>query len=153
MFRAIGAFAGRLLGSDKAVESVINNVSKGLDKLVYTGEEQAEAQARDVSEARLMIIEWMKGTQGQNLARRILALSITYTWLFYHLLAQLIQIGGIWAEQGTALKLQASALSLTSSADQMSGAMMLILGFYFAAPHMDKLVGPAMAMFSKKANK
>jgi len=38
-------------------------------------------------------------------------------------------------------------------ADSMTGAVMLILSFYFAAPHLDKVVGPAMERFANRGEK
>jgi hypothetical protein len=40
-----------------------------------------------------------------------------------------------------------SAMAIGERADSMTGAMMLILAFYFAAPHMDKIVGAALGKF------
>jgi hypothetical protein len=44
-------------------------------------------------------------------------------------------------------KLIASSAALDDKADRMSGAVMLILAFYFAAPHMDKIVVGALEKF------
>jgi len=38
----IGATIGKIFGSDKALTSIVDNVSKGLDALVYTDEEKAQ---------------------------------------------------------------------------------------------------------------
>ncbi len=44
----------------------------------------------------------------------------------------------------------ASSAALDAKADRMSGAVMLILAFYFAAPHMDKIVVGALEKFGGK---
>ena len=72
----IGAVIGKIFGTDKAAESLINNTSSAIDKLFYTDQEQAEDKARSATEARGMVIKWMAATSGQNLARRLLALMI-----------------------------------------------------------------------------
>ena len=46
-----------------------------------------------------------------------------------------------------------SARVLESNADMMSGAVMLILAFYFAAPHMDKIVEGALNKFGGNKEK
>ena len=45
-------------------------------------------------------------------------------------------------DQVTVDRMMQSAQSLEVSAHEMNGAMMLILGFYFAAPHIDKIIDP-----------
>lgn len=148
MFSAIGNFFGKMLGTDRAVEGVISNASKALDKLVYTSEEKAEDRARDVSEARKMIIEWMRNTQGQNLARRLIALAVTFVWLLQYIIAQVMSVASVWVENPN--QYTQSAQIIGDYAEAMIGAMMLILGFYFAAPHLGDLVKGAMAKFTKR---
>jgi len=149
MFSAIGGFFGRMLGSEKAVEAGVNGIVNGFDKLVYTGEEKAEDRAKSVTEARQMLIAWMQATQGQNLARRILALVITSVWLLMYFISMALDLVSIWSEANLD-NLQASADAIGSRATEMNGAMMLILGFYFAAPHMSGIVEAAMTKFSGK---
>ena len=79
-------FIGRLFGAPKALEKTVDALSSGLDKLVYTKEEKAGDEAQAVTEARGMIIDWLKNTQGQNLSRRLIALSITFVWLVMFIL-------------------------------------------------------------------
>ena len=43
----------------------------------------------------------------------------------------------------------ANGIGVGGYADGMTGAMMLIIGFYFAAPHMGQFVNSAMDRFSK----
>jgi len=147
-------FLGRLFGSDKATSQVITHAASALDKLVYTSEEKAEDNARDTSEARVMVMEWIKNTQGQNLARRALALMIASVWLLQYVSAQVISIAAIWVETvATADKLKESTAIISANAESMNGAMMLLLSFYFAAPHMKSIVGVAMQKFGKPVQK
>ena len=140
---------GKIFGTDKAIESVINNASAGLDKLVYTKEEEADDRAKAVSEARAMVIEWMRTTSGQNLARRLIALIVTSVWLLQYLAASALSIFAVWVEKPE--QYVTSAKIMGDYADKMTGAMMLILGFYFAAPHLGAIVQVAMDKFSKRA--
>jgi len=142
----IGSFFGKLFGTDKALASIVDGVSSGLDALVYTDEEKAGDAAADRSEARKMVVAWMASTQGQNLARRLIALSITGVWLGMYALSALMQMVAVfWTEK--AAELTQVGIIAKESANDMIGAVMLILAFYFAAPHMGDVVKAAMAKF------
>ena len=145
----LGAFMGRVFGSDKALEAAVQSVTNGLDALVYTDEEKAQAASGDRSEARAMVVSWMQATQGQHLARRLIALSITGVWLFQYFVSWGCVFAAVFTPTQTLLLLNEAAQLTASHADGMTGAVMLILSFYFAAPHMDKIVGAAMNRFAK----
>lgn len=118
-----------------------------MDSLVYTEEEKATLAAKDRSEARSMVIRWMEATQGQNLARRFIALMITVIWLIQYLVAMILGIVSVWVDDSE--KLNNSATLIGEYAESMNGAMMLILAFYFAAPHMGSIIGEALTKFGK----
>ena len=143
------SFFGKLFGTEKALTATIEAVSNGLDALVYTDEEKAGDAAKSRSEARGMFIEWVRNSQGQNLARRMLAVMIASTWLGQYAMVQVLTVASIWQEEVMAGKLEASAAIIAESAQSMNGAMMLILGFYFAAPHLGKIAEGAIAKFGK----
>lgn len=144
-------FLGKLFGTDRAIEKGIETVSNGIDKLVYTDEERADAAAKERTEARGMLIEWMRTTQGQNLARRLLALIITAVWLLMYFVSMALDCAVIWAENAqTITNLTNTSHAIGERATQMNGAMMLILGFYFAAPHMGSIVQSALTKFGGK---
>lgn len=151
MWGTIGGFFGKLFGSSNAVTDVIDKVSNGLDKLSYTDQEKAEDAAKDRSEARQMIVQWMATTQGQNLARRLIALAITGFWLSQYAVAQTMNIVAIWVEHPD--KFTASAKVLVGGAQDMNGAVMLILAFYFAAPHMGEIAQAVIGKFTQSVNK
>lgn len=142
------SFWGKLFGTDKGIESVVNGVSKGLDALVYTDEEKANAAATERTEARKMIIEWMSNTQGQNLARRFIALSLTMMWGIIYIVKTILATIAPWYTDKTA-QIMESVKALEDSTTQLNGAMMLILAFYFAAPHMGSIVKGALNKFGK----
>lgn len=118
-----------------------------MDALVYTDEEKAQAASQERAQARQMVIGWMERTQGQNLARRLIALVVTGIWAVQYVIAMLLDVAGIWI---TDERIMQSAESIRQGGDSVTGAMMLVLGFYFAAPHLDKVVGGAMNRFSGK---
>ena len=133
------SFWGKIFGTEAAINSAVVAVKDGLDALVYTDEEKAGDAAKDRSEARSMLVGWMEATQGQNLARRLISLAITGVWLLQYVVAQIAgSVAVFWPD--AAGQLQALAALQLQSADNMSPAVMLILAFYFAAPHMSEVV-------------
>jgi len=149
MANPLVSLVGKVLGTEKALERTVESVTKGLDALVYTDEEKAQEASKERSEARSMVVEWMTATQGQNLARRIIALTITGTWLSQYLMAQFLSMAGIWIEKSEQI-LEAATL-MQNGADSMGSPVMLILAFYFAAPHMGQIINPIMSNMAKKA--
>lgn len=145
-------FLGKLFGTEKAITSVVDGVSKGLDALVYTDEEKAIAAAQERSEARQMLVGWMAATQGQNLARRLIALSITGVWLLQYVIAQVTYSISIFVT-GAEEKLQTLSEFLRQGASDMNSAVMLILAFYFAAPHMGDIAKAITGKFTNNVNK
>jgi len=140
------SFLGKLFGTDKARDSLIEGAIKGFDSLKYTHEERAADNAASITEARSMLIEWLKNTQGQNLARRIISLSVTSIWLMQYIIMQVLSVSAVWVDEPD--RLMESSKVIGDYAESMNGAMMLILAFYFAAPHMGKIVDSAMNKFS-----
>ena len=139
-------FIGRLLGSPKALGEMVKAVGDGLDKFIYTKQEKSEDASKAITEGRNMIIRWMETTQGQNLARRIIALLITFVWLLMFLTRMGFAIAAIWISSPE--KWNASAEIIGNNIQQMTGAVMLILGFYFASPYLGKITNVAMNKFS-----
>ena len=145
------AFWGKLFGSDAALKSVVDNVSAGLDALVYTDEEKATDGAKERSEARQMVVGWMAATQGQNLARRLIALSITGVWLLGIIGEKVVSGFAVFADDSA--QLQELAKIMSEGSRDMSSPVMLILAFYFAAPHMGDIAKAVTSKFTKDVNK
>lgn len=147
------SFWGKLFGTEKALTTAVESVRDGLDALVYTDEEKASDAAANRSEARKMVVEWMSATQGQNLARRLIALSITGTWLGMYLLSNIAQMTAVFVNNVgliTAEKLTSVGEIALRSAIDMNPAVMLILAFYFAAPHMGDIAKAVTGRFTKQ---
>lgn len=142
------SFWGKMFGTDEAIKTTIGAVKDGLDALVYTEEEKSVDAAKERSEARSMLVGWMEATQGQNLARRVISLAITGVWLSQYVIAQLAaSIAIFWLDKTAELNKLAEVNM--QSADAMSGAVMLILAFYFAAPHMGDFAKAIIGKFQK----
>lgn len=144
----IGAFFGKMFGTEKAVDTMITQVSKAADALVYTKEEKAQAEAAGISEFRIMLVDWMKNTEGQNLARRFISIVVTGTWAIEHLFSAFMSTISVFMSDPE--KWVTASEKLNSFADKTTGAMMLVLGFYFAAPHLGAIVTGAIDRFGGK---
>lgn len=144
----IGTFFGRLFGTDKALEKVVDTGRELLDEAFYTDQEEAADRAAAAREARGMIIDWVAATTPSRLARRVLAFSITFAWLFQHIMSTSMLMGAIWVgSEATSGRLISSSQLLDSRSDGMQAAVMLILGFYFAAPFMGDIAQGALKKF------
>lgn len=143
------SFWGKIFGTDAAITGAVNAVRDGLDALVYTDEEKASDAAKERSEARSMLVGWMEATQGQNLARRLISLAITGVWLAQYLVAQIaMSVAIFWTSKAD--ELDKLAKVNMQSADDMGSAVMLILAFYFAAPHMGDFAQAIIGRFKDK---
>jgi hypothetical protein len=145
----IGSLFGKLFGTEKALAGIVDGATNAIDKLVYTQEERAEDRAKAITEARSMVIAWMASTQGQNLARRLIALIVTLVWITQYLSMMVLSVVAVWVSDPE--KFVTSADVIGGYAENMNGAMMLILGFYFAAPYMGDMTKSALNKFSKPA--
>lgn len=145
MAMGVGKLFGRIFGSPEATKEIITSVSAGLDVLVYTQEEKAQAAATERAAGRAIVVQWMESTSGQNLARRFLAMMITMGWLCQYGAANIFAIIAVFIDKPEKF-LKASEV-MAGYANQMNGAVMLILGFYFAAPHLGAIAEKAMDRF------
>lgn len=144
------SFWGRLFGSAEATREAVSAVRDGLDALWYTEEEQATDRADEVNRASLVLLDWVKNSQGQNLARRVLAFAIAAVWLFFKLIGVCLPVAALWLGPAAAVKMrEASSLAGEFSGD-MTPAVMLILGFYFAAPQVGKIAEAALTRFGER---
>lgn len=150
---ALGSLIGKIFGSEKAIEGAVKGISNSLDALVYTDEEKAGDAALERQKARAMVIDWMQSTSGQALARRLIACAITFIWLLQYVFGWAMVTGAVFSDPEIAARMKEASEITQAHADSMTGAVMLILSFYFAAPHLDKVVGPAMERFAKGGKK
>ena len=142
----IGSLFGKMFGTEKALSGIVDGVTNSLDKLVYTDEEKAGDAAAERTEGRQMVVQWMQATQGQNLARRFIALSVVGVWLSMYLLSVLMEMIAVFLvnpENVTAVSKIAFA-----AAKDMNTSVMLVMGFYFAAPHMGDIASSLIGKMS-----
>tara|TARA_R110000796_G_scaffold6744_1_gene23616 strand:+ start:1790 stop:2251 length:462 start_codon:yes stop_codon:yes gene_type:complete len=150
-------FFKRLFGSPEIVKESLGIIRDAGDALWYTDEEKAQDSAKRSVQADALLLAWIDSTQGQNLARRFLAIMLTGIWASMFLLGTIGDMAAPFLSLRFDFKFmeawRESSLAISTRTEQMTGAMMLILGFYFAAPHLDKIVGKAIEKFSGDKNK
>jgi len=137
---------GKLFGTTDAVNTTIETVGRVVDDFVYTDEEEAGDKMRAQTEGREFLIRWLESTSGSRLARRVIALTVTFSWVMMFFIGAGLDIASVWAIE-SAEKLAQSSKLLDARAGQMNGAVMLILGFYFAAPHLGDIAKGALEKF------
>jgi len=142
------SFLGKLFGSDKALEKVIDTASGLLDESFYTAQEKAVDRSAARTEAQSLVIKWMEASTGSRLARRVIAFAITGTWLGMFWGATVIDQFAVWSSHSD--ELVKAGLLLDARADIMVSPMMLILGFYFAGPYMGDLAQGALERFGRQ---
>ena len=148
------SFIGKLFGSDQALGKIVDTAKDLADESFYTDQEEAEDKAKAGEAARGMVIDWVAASTGSRLARRLIAFSITGTWLAMYWLSTTLSIAAVWAEDELSLsQLQQSSVIADAAGQQMVSAVMLILGFYFAAPYMGDIASVALKKFGNDNNK
>lgn len=67
---------GKLFGTPKATEALVESARNAGDKLFFTSEEKDDSRAK----MREWFLEYLKVTQPQTLARRFIAIVVTMLW-------------------------------------------------------------------------
>ena len=89
-------------------------------------------------EARNMFLRWCEATSSQNTTRRILALTIAAMWCTTWAFAVITGVVAVWVP--SLPELATTSEMLAGYADAMSTEVMLLMGYYFGAPQLDKFV-------------
>jgi len=109
------------------VNNVIDKVSAGVDKAIFTDEEKSDAQKKVLD----WTLEYVKATQYQSIARRIIALIVTSLWC-------LLIIVGVIAKAWHGDDLAKYVFNVIS--ENVNEPFSIILAFYFLA-HVVKGLG------------
>lgn len=120
---------GTIFGAPGTVEKLTDGIYNGLDKAFYTAEERAEAKKEILN----WQLEWMKHTTGQALARRLIALSVVWSWVACVAIALVLGVLSALLESKAAGVAAEYVFKIMS--EVMTMPFMLVIGFYFA-PHM-----------------
>ena len=132
------SFLGQLFGSPKAIGAAARAARDGIDALVYTDQEKAADQAKDAADARAVLIRWMDASKGQNLARRIIGVGVFMIWSILWMGAAMTRIIGIWVSDAD--RWSETSTALAGYAGEINTEFIIVLGFYFAAPHLARFL-------------
>lgn len=110
---------GAIFGSSENTTKVVDGAIAGIDKMIFTDEEKAEAN----SKVRDWFLKYLAATQPQNLARRLIAVIVVALW------ALLIVVGIAVYKWDVAYSL----FVFETLRDVVNTPFSIIIGFYFAA--------------------
>ena len=144
-------FIAKMFGSAKAGEAIIDGVTSGIDKMWYTKEEKADDANQARREGMAVYMKWLESTSGSRLARRFIALIITFPWAMANLISLILDAVGPFINgvetvsrvidgvivQVTVLnseKYAAAADSLAANASENNSLVGVVLLFYFGGP-------------------
>ena len=131
---------GRMFGTERALEKIVDSASSAIDALAFTDEEKAEAAGRERAQARQAVVDWMRASQGQNITRRFIASALVWPWITMHILGGLILPTVMIWEPGEAGKINQSIEIIQKFSFDMNEFMWIIITFYFAAPHISEVM-------------
>jgi len=134
---------GKIFASDNAVEQGLTLI----DKAFYTGQEKAGDKQLAADKKDQLLINWLEASRGANVARRFIAFSVTILWMFFLIFSWGSSQFAIWSDTFTKEKIEMMVKVNVPYLDQSTSAMMLVMGFYFAAPFMGDIAKGAMARF------
>lgn len=109
-----------LVGSPEAAVKTAGVIAKGIDELHYSKEEQAQGAQK----AQEWLVEYMKATTGQNVARRMIAVIVTGEWALFV---------NIWAVLRLSGRVAMAKDFLTMLQDVIAPAFAIVMAFYFTA--------------------
>ncbi|WP_445362061.1 hypothetical protein ACJJIQ_00075 (plasmid) [Microbulbifer sp. ANSA003] len=141
------SFWSRLWGSEKALEKGADALIKTGDALFYTAEEKAQDSDQRNTQVREFLLQWIKSTSGQNIARRLIAIAFSAVYLLLVLVVVTLSIWAALKGQGETA-LSAAALVARQLLADLTSLQGLIMFFYFAP----NKIGEAIATFRGRAS-
>ena len=126
-------------------------IERAGDALVYTSEEKANDRDKMVKHKDTMIANWIESSKGANMSRRFLAFLVGGIWGFLFIFSWISQQMAVWSKTVTKEKLELMQSINEPFLEQATGGMLLVLGFYFAAPYMGQIVKTAVDKFTGRS--
>ena len=122
---------GWFVGGSKSANKVLDGITKGADKLVFTDEEKADYYAQ----AQKIWIDMQKAAgdeaSARSITRRIIAVSVIFVFLFFLVIAGMVYP---WMKDWSA---HLSALIFDSDFSYIVGAVSV---FYFGPTHIAPMI-------------
>ena len=109
----------KLFSSNKSVDTAVNGVVNGIDALFFTDEEKSRASMEGLK----LQIEMAKALGPSNIARRVIAISVTGLWCFHVLLATGLQLAGFEDQAAFIFLVVKNTLNIP---------FVVVISFYFA---------------------
>lgn len=109
-----------LFGSPDAAVKTAGKIASGIDAMVFTDQEKSEHKAK----AMEWLGKYMESTQGQNLARRMIAMVVTVQWALMLNVAVILQLLDADKKSDYVFKVMDECVN---------EAFMLVMIFYFGA--------------------
>ena len=129
---------GKIFGTEKSLSKTVETIGNVADKFVYTKQERAQAAIDAVKMQYDYTIRWMEATQGQNLSRRIIAMTITFIWAIEYVAMVSLSVAAVWVSNPDKILQTVSAIE--SYATQTNNIFAIVLGFYFVARPAEKYI-------------
>lgn len=123
---------GAIFGSPKNTETIVSGAVGGIDKMFFTQQEKAEANAKLGD----WYLKYLTATQPQNLARRLIAMVIVFIWALLIIVGvvargiELWVMGLVTAEEGEQLF---SEFIFSVLVEVVMNPFLMVMGFYFVA--------------------
>ena len=137
-----------IFGGPKSIGKIIDAARSGIDALSYTDEEKNHDAAKQREKAREQVIAYMEATQSQNVARRLIAIVIIGIWASCYVASMLMIVSSIFIDSpDISAQLMKGSETIDSHISDIETEMILVLGFYFGAPHLKPILD---AIVSKK---
>ena len=143
---------GRIFGGKKAAESLVDTGLGLIDKAFYT--ERGEGlwtTCNTGSKQPKAVTAWLQTSGGPNLARRFIAMGIFGMWFALWATSVIIDIISIWILDPFIRESMQQVIQRTKEyAGDITPEFMLVLGYYFAAPQLDKFISPLAEKIARK---
>ena len=123
---------GTMFGSVKTGKALVDNISNGIDKLIYTKEEESEDAAKARSEGLTVYMTWLKSTSGSRVARRVIALIMVGIWAVEHISSVILGIMSVFMAAPD--KFVKASEMLAGYASNNNTLVAIVLAFYFGGP-------------------
>jgi hypothetical protein len=140
------SWLGKIFASDASIASGLDMI----DKAFHTDQEKAESLNKIIMHKDNILISWIESSKGANMSRRVVSLLVSGLWGCLFLFGWVSEQIAIWSGKLEKERLELMVASNAEYLDKATGGMLLVLGFYFAAPYMGAIVGTAIEKFTGK---
>ena len=138
---------GAILGSPKTLTEVVAAAKAAIISLHYqpsldsrvTVEQRLgfELKLAEIAhQAQSQVVDYMEAAQGHRICRRVLAISIAAFYMLVGMTAVVLSASSPWFSEETGIRMLESAKVVVLAVDGVDQYLLLIIGFYFAAPHL-----------------